>query len=175
MLIRLVINNFLSFGEEREFNMLPNERYAKLPHHKYAIGPISVLKLAAIYGANAAGKSNMIKALKLLKTFVNQKKLPTALSEMRFRFDDELRDRAITLVIEFWAGDKAFLYGVELCDDFVLTEELYESGLGEKADRLIFQKQQQDGKQANHVQRGIQRKAGKPGTAIRARKESAEG
>ncbi|WP_420460886.1 AAA family ATPase [Neolewinella sp.] len=157
MLIRLVVNNFLSFGEEREFNMLPNERYKKLPHHTYSVGSESVLKLAAVYGANAAGKSNLVKALEVLKSFVNQKKIPIDIGINRFRFDEALQDGAVALAVEFWAREKAFVYGVEFCDDFVLTEELYESGLGIRDDRLVFRKYVQDGKTQIEFSKGFSR------------------
>ena len=37
MLIRLIVNNILSFGKEQEFNMLPMPRLRTLKEHKYNI------------------------------------------------------------------------------------------------------------------------------------------
>ena len=37
MLIRLVVNNLFSFGSQREFTTIPNNRLKTLNHHKYEI------------------------------------------------------------------------------------------------------------------------------------------
>lgn len=60
MLIRCVLSNILSFGEEKEFNMIPAPRYKLLSEHKYDIGRFEVLKLVSMYGANGSGKSNFV-------------------------------------------------------------------------------------------------------------------
>ncbi len=140
MLIRLVINNFLSFGEEREFNMLPNERYAKLPDHKYKAGPISVLKLAAIYGANAAGKSNMVKALGLITHLVHTESVPPRIGGWHFRLDKINRQKPTTIAVEFQAQTKAYIYAVQIVGTTLIAEELYTSGLGLKEDELVFER-----------------------------------
>ena len=64
MLIRFVVDNVFSFGAQKEFNMVPNARIRVLPHHKYKFGDtFNFLKMSSIYGANGAGKSNLIKAI----------------------------------------------------------------------------------------------------------------
>ena len=78
MIIRLVFNNVLSFGEEREFNMFPYAPLSnRLAHHKYSINKdFSLLKMAAIYGANGSGKSNFVKGLSFLKQIVVDGEIP---------------------------------------------------------------------------------------------------
>ena len=62
MLIRFRVKNFLSFSEDRdgkpiEFSMIANnDDDNRNAHFK---GNLNVLKFAAVYGANAAGKSNL--------------------------------------------------------------------------------------------------------------------
>ena len=63
MLIRFVIENMFSFGERKEFTTIPNKKLKTLQNHKYNIDGFEVLKLSSIYGANGAGKSNLIKSL----------------------------------------------------------------------------------------------------------------
>jgi AAA15 family ATPase/GTPase len=67
MLIRFTVKNLLSFGKEKEFNMLPNPKYTRMNEHKYKLNDFNYLKLASIYGANGAGKSNLVKLLELLQ------------------------------------------------------------------------------------------------------------
>ena len=74
MLIRFNVKNFLSFsemedGRSEEFSMLAGKVRNK-KDHIYDDGKIKLLKFAAIYGANAAGKSNLVKALSFMRRTV---------------------------------------------------------------------------------------------------------
>ncbi len=80
MLIRLIVTNYLSFGEETEFNMLTGSVRRK-KEHIYRYGKIELLKTAAVYGANGAGKSNLVKAISLLKASVTNE---NGIEGMRF-------------------------------------------------------------------------------------------
>ena len=70
MLLRLKIKNFLSFFEETTFDMFPNPKRTSFPNHIYGDLAVPLLKQAAIYGANGSGKSNFIKAISFLNSFV---------------------------------------------------------------------------------------------------------
>ena len=59
-----------SFGEEKEFNMIPAPRFTRLKGHKYQKQGIELLKMASLYGANGAGKSNLLHALSFLRKIV---------------------------------------------------------------------------------------------------------
>ncbi len=63
MLVNFSVKNFLSFDEAINFSMVPGR--AKLFSDRIeSIGDdLKVLKFSAIYGANASGKSNFIKAI----------------------------------------------------------------------------------------------------------------
>ena len=63
MLIRFVIENLFSFGESKEFTTIPKKRLKTFQEHKYNYDGFEILKLSSIYGANGAGKSNLIKSL----------------------------------------------------------------------------------------------------------------
>ena len=69
MLLRIRIQNFLSFQKETTFDMLTDPKIEGLPHHISKDTPLPLLKQAAIYGANGAGKSNLIKAFVFLKNW----------------------------------------------------------------------------------------------------------
>lgn len=73
MLIDFSVKNFRSIKEEQLFSMFAAnsisdhiENTMKLEHESH----ISLLKTALIYGANASGKSNVIRALETLASFV---------------------------------------------------------------------------------------------------------
>jgi AAA15 family ATPase/GTPase len=145
MLIRFVVDNVFSFGEQREFNMLPNTKLKTLQYHKYNFTNFEVLKLSAIYGANGAGKSNLISALRLLQLVVTMENIPTKLKNSRFKFQKNIKSSKQTLGIEFIQDSTSFLYGIELDNNTILTEELYESGLGLREDKLIYERKTKKG------------------------------
>ncbi|MEA2029504.1 MAG: ATP-binding protein [Campylobacterota bacterium] len=139
MLIRFIVNNLYSFGEEKEFNMLPAPRLSRLKEHKYTINNFEILKLASIYGANGAGKSNLIKALSILQDIVVKEKVKASFSNKKYKFHNE--DEIVqTLIVEFIQDDYAYLYGLEIIDNTIITEELYESSLGQGDDKLLFER-----------------------------------
>lgn len=139
MLIRFTLDNFFSFGEEKEFSLIPNRSLKTLQHHKYNNEcDFEVLKVASIYGANGAGKSNIVKSLDLLQSFICTEKIPYPLNNSRFKFDDEKKEQTFT--IEFIQDNIPFYYGIVLSENRVTAEELYVSGLGRKPDELIFER-----------------------------------
>ncbi len=140
MLIRFVLNNVLSFGKQKEFNLFPNKRLGTLKEHIYKFQNFEVLKLSAIYGANGAGKSNLIYGLDMLKYIVIEENIPTRLKNGQFKFQKEKTDTSQLIAIEFMQDDITFYYGIEIKNGIVLTEELYESGLGMKEDVLIYER-----------------------------------
>ena len=118
MLLRLIVKNFLSFNELEQFDMFPNTKRVTHSRHIYQREPNpAVLKLSAIYGANGAGKSNLIKALNFIKRFVSNESFLDAqgVRDWRFRLKPNQDAEPIFLVIEFEADDKAvYLYSVTI-------------------------------------------------------------
>ncbi len=73
MLVKFIVENFLSFKDETTLDMLASTDSRNQNHiSKNRIGntDLEVLKSAAIYGANASGKSNLIEALMFAKNFI---------------------------------------------------------------------------------------------------------
>ncbi|MDM8559185.1 ATP-binding protein [Candidatus Parabeggiatoa sp. HSG14] len=138
MLIRFVINNVFSFGQEKEFNMIPMPSINSLMAHKYSIDDFEFLKMSSIYGANGAGKSNLIQALFMLQRIVQKEKVPSRFANTHFKFNASTLPQ--TFVIEFIQDNKSFIYGIEILDSVVTTEELYLSGLGKREDILLYER-----------------------------------
>ena len=75
MLMQFSVENFLSFKDLATLSMLAGKWRAKDKNLDEAAtflvtDDIKLLKCAAIYGANASGKSNLLSALKFMKRFV---------------------------------------------------------------------------------------------------------
>ena len=98
MFIRFVLENFLSFREETEFNMLVGN-FKVHKQHVYS-GTIDTLRAAAIYGANGAGKSNIIKGIEFLQEIVKNDGLILSVNNYKFKLDKGTKDKAISFEIE---------------------------------------------------------------------------
>lgn len=66
MLLNFSVSNFASFNETATFSLFPGKISKQHKKHVLDGKPFSALKGAAIYGANASGKSNFVHALEAL-------------------------------------------------------------------------------------------------------------
>lgn len=145
MLIRFIVGNFMSFKEETEFNMLSskgNGYKQHLNHLQTTKSGVNLLKTAAIYGANASGKSNLVTAIQYLKSIVvgDDIDILVPLSK-RFRLDDNYKTKSTTFRIEFVYKDIHFDYAVEIEKGKIKEEWLYEIISVEKEkDILLFER-----------------------------------
>ena len=137
MLIRFVVKNLFSFNDLTEFNLLPG-RFNRLPGHVYEVGGTELLKLNAIYGANGAGKSNLIWSLSLLRDFLVTGNLPIEFLVETFKFDRESRKKDVYLGVEFVKDGVPYYYGITFNQGIVIEEELQISGIGKKKDIILF-------------------------------------
>ena len=71
MLIKVTVENFKSFSEPTEMTMISSTKIQKGTDHRVKIKSTNILKYAVIYGANAAGKSNLIDFFWFLKSTLN--------------------------------------------------------------------------------------------------------
>lgn len=142
MLLRVILKNFLSFEDEVQFDMFPNMRKESLPNHvTMAADSLPILKMAAIYGANGAGKSNMLKGVDFIKLLVSEKKFlnQSKVSRYFYALKHNPASQPITLTIEFVTkAGKAFIYAVEIGEEGIKSEILQESGLGAKENKNVF-------------------------------------
>jgi uncharacterized protein len=70
MLIDFSVTNFKSIKEKQTFSMIPAAKVKELPQNVIQKGSQSLLSSAIIYGKNASGKSNLLKALNILFSMV---------------------------------------------------------------------------------------------------------
>lgn len=88
---------------------------------------VSFLKSKAIYGANASGKSNIIKAfvafIRIVKTSVKDEKILHLVDS--FRLSTETENQPSFFQIIFWYKNTKYRYGFELDDENITAEWLY--------------------------------------------------
>ena len=143
MILRIILKNFLSFDDEIQFDMFPNMRRTNLSHHIiYAPGRLPVLKMAAIYGSNGAGKSNLVKALEFIRAFALDKSFIKNIELQKFFYllkEDAMKE-PMYLAIEFESQNKFFFYEIELSQTSVARECLSETFPQEGRIERIFER-----------------------------------
>ncbi|MBD5137294.1 MAG: AAA family ATPase [Lachnospiraceae bacterium] len=136
MLMRFSVSNYMSFGykEDSEGNICADEFYLYAGSSQQFKDRVinfqnrNVLKFSSIYGANAAGKSNLIHAVSCGKHII------LGTMEQDFLRDKYCRSREVNKELptlfeyEFTIGEKCYAYGftVNLWEQKVLSEWLYE-------------------------------------------------
>lgn len=120
MLIRFNVKNFLSFfetsdGKSIEFSMIAGKVRNK-KEHVYDDGKIKLLKLATIYGANASGKSNFVKAVSFMRDVVLEG-LPHGHTEKYCKIAPENRKKPSYFEVELKIDDHYYSYGFEVVLD----------------------------------------------------------
>ena len=113
MILRFIAENFASFKDAVEFNTFPSSKSPSHENHKISCGHATVLRLSAIYGANGAGKSNLIDALGTLGTLVFRGSLNGYnLSSIKYKFDPVYADKPSGLAIEYYSKGYVFYYHI---------------------------------------------------------------
>lgn len=148
MLLRFISKNLYSFNDETEFNLFPSSRTTHHLHHKVNCRHAKALRMSAIYGANGAGKSNLIKALSLLDLIVSEgttEFLSNQQQDLNFRFSGKTNE-PISLAVEYCKDDIVYYYTISFLGSTIINEELYLSL--ENRDQIIFTRTTENGKQS---------------------------
>ena len=113
MLIKAIVDNFLSFDKETELTMIPSNKTRKKIEHKINIKSTPILKYAVIYGANASGKSNLIEIFQFIKYCV-EKAIPMDSVDKFCKTNESNSTRPSLFELQFTIGDKFYAYGFSL-------------------------------------------------------------
>ncbi len=124
MLIQFSVTNFRSFYKKTTFSMLAGSDTTSLPSHVYRkIEDTPLLRAAAIYGANASGKSNLVAAMAWSKNFILLGNASPALQP--FRLDKECLSSPSEFEYIFYTNDTCYTYGFVVDSQKVHKEWLY--------------------------------------------------
>ena len=128
MLIRFSFKNFKSFKNENCLDM----EATSLKEHEYNVAKVDngeYLKVSAIYGANASGKTNVLQAFDYMKKRI----LVSDDSKKNSPIDEEnvysfmINNDPIALEVEILAkNNKIYKYGFEVLKDTIISEWLFE-------------------------------------------------
>lgn len=127
MLIRFSFKNFKSFKNE---NCLDMEATA-LKEHEYNVAKVDngeYLKVSAIYGANASGKTNVLQAFDYmrLKVLIDNKIRQEMRIEEKLVNSFMINEKPISVEVEILAKNREiYKYGFEVVKEKVISEWLY--------------------------------------------------
>jgi uncharacterized protein len=142
MLIRFNVENFKSFNDKQELVMIPAKRLQKNKEHVISLNKLSLLRSAAIYGANASGKTNIIEAMRFAK-FVITKKIPLEASKMYCRVFPENQTKDTKFEFEIFKNNKYYAYGfsINLHEQIITSEWLYELVSNRTTENMLFERE----------------------------------
>ena len=70
MLLSLRLNNFMIFNQAVEFSMMANMHYSRFPTNVASVNGVHALKTAVLLGPNNTGKTNIVRAISMLKSIM---------------------------------------------------------------------------------------------------------
>lgn len=156
MLIQFNFKNYRSFKDEMSLD-LSATKISEFPYHAVNVGNEKLLKTAVIYGANASGKSNIIRAFHFMTHYVlesfafgdntelKSKDKESKVITIPFEFDKESRnDSSVFEVFFIDNGEESpriYQYGFELQKSEVLKEWLYSKARTARKYRTVFERE----------------------------------
>lgn len=152
MLIQFRFKNFKSFRDDTILD-LSATKITENSNHIVHIGTEKILPLAAIYGANASGKSNVIDAFRFMAIYVldsfayggendDKKSRSKRLKQTPFLFDTTSKSDVSSFEVYFVTsedeGSKCYNYGFTLDQDGIVEEWLNSKARTAREYRTIF-------------------------------------
>ncbi|MBZ0279225.1 MAG: ATP-binding protein [Anaerolineae bacterium] len=132
----------MSFKDEVELSMIPG-KVRSHKHHVISDGKsrgIKALKAAVLYGANASGKSNLIKAMDFARNLIVTGRRPRELILVRpFKFDTDSENKPSQFEFEFKCNATFFNYGFVADAEKIHEEWLYE--ITPSSEKSIFERE----------------------------------
>jgi uncharacterized protein len=146
MLLEFKCGNFRSFKDIVTFSMIGSRINELEESNVNAFGKYKVLKSAVIYGANASGKSNLIKAMSFMKNFVLnffEKSQITDLIPIDFYKLSKISEKEPSFFeISFIQNLREYRYGFQLTKEKVQSEWLFITG--KKKEITLFKREEND-------------------------------
>ena len=135
MILRTTVRNLYSFKDETEISFVAGKGTTHCEHVSRAEkrDDISVLKAGIIYGANASGKSNIIKAVSVIQKIALGSVPKKNIEPFKLT---ALKNNTSKIEVEFKAGKRFYAYGVEFTIKGIVEEWLYD--INSRTEKEVF-------------------------------------
>jgi AAA15 family ATPase/GTPase len=145
MFLQFSVNNYRSIKDTLTFSMMTA---SKDQANVLSVGKYDLLSSSVIYGANASGKSNILKAMAFMRKMVlNQDKVLQStdlLSYDPFRLSTVTQDTSSTFEMIFFINELKYRYGFEADKTTVYSEWLFEDSTGRKEAKLFYRDEEDE-------------------------------
>lgn len=145
MFLQFSVDNFRSIKDTLTFSMLTA---SKDKNNTFNIGKYDILTSAVVYGANASGKSNILKAMAFMRSMVlNNDKVLQSTDTLKydpFRLNTSTIDASSSFEMIFFINNIKYRYGFEADQTRVYSEWLYEDTTGRKEAKLFFRDEDEE-------------------------------
>lgn len=144
MLLEFTAKNFLSIKDEITLSMIASKDQSLEDNLvPYIDGKKSknILKSIVIYGANASGKTNLLKALGFFVNFIREShemQQGRKIKRRAFKLDQKCKYEPSDFKITFIHNEVKYLYGFSVTSEEVITEFLYYYPNGRRS--IIFER-----------------------------------
>ena len=140
MLVRFSVENFMSYDKKQTFSMIAG-RTRNHPEHLYSVENVELLKVSAIYGANASGKSKLVEAMRFACHVINNE-IPVSASNQFCKLTAENKHKPSTFDFEFCVNEMFYAYGFSaiLSQRTVVAEWLYRLYPDKDKQECIFER-----------------------------------
>lgn len=127
MILNIAIENFGPIKERQILSFEADKSTHLEDAYVAEINGQRILKMALIYGANASGKTTVLKAIEFLRRLVllPESKKTDTLNYKPFLFDPYTPTQTSSIGIEFYQNGIRYLYEVEFSKEAIVSEELY--------------------------------------------------
>lgn len=128
MIQELSIENFLSFRDKVEFSFEATKDNAFEDYQVVEVAPnVRLLRFAIIFGANASGKSNVLKAFDFIKDFwfETHESVNEETGVIPFLLDRDTPHQPSKFQLKFWVDGIRYWYLLSLNEKYVENETLY--------------------------------------------------
>ena len=135
MILRAIVRNLYSFKDETEISFVAGKSTIHGEHVSRAEkrDDFSVLKAGIIYGANASGKSNIIKAVSVIQKIALGSVPKRNIEPFKLT---ALKNNTSKIEVEFKAGKRFYAYGGEFTIKGIVEEWLYD--INSRTEKEVF-------------------------------------
>ena len=152
MILEFCVNNYLSIKDDLKISFVGTTLKENLPEPNDMVAVsdmgLSLVRSAVIYGANASGKTNLLKAVAFYKEFImdsfKNSQAGEAIPVENFRLNAATVNEPTMMEATFINGDFIYRYGFEVDSKAVRAEWLYQRANKKRAKEIeVFYREEE--------------------------------
>ena len=142
MILDFTISNFRSIREPQTISFEASKDTHLEDYYVIKKGDYRILKMAVILGANASGKSNVVKAFEMLPKLMLEpcENKNSKIEYKKFALDNEFAEKDSIMIVNFLCGKQKYRYEVHFNNEMITYESLFRHPFGELRPHKVFER-----------------------------------